>query len=599
MNRFPIICSLSLLTIILTITLFSQNEKKEKADVEFLYDQKIRMSDGVQISASIWKPVEKKEPLPAILTMTPYIVDRGHKDGEIFARRGYIIVRTDVRGRGNSGGEFLYHENDSRDGAEIVDWIAKQPWCNGQVAMKGGSYGGAVQWQVLKQRPPALKTIIPAASAHPGIDFPQPHNIFYSYFARYLALISGKTANFNLFGDTRFWNGKYYKLYKEHMPFSKLAEISGSNEKLFKRYIAHPSFDEFWQAISPTDKDYNAFNIPILSITGYFDSDQLGAMHYYNEHMKHGNPEGKQKHILLIGPWGHRGTRYPTKDLYGLHFGEKSVPYKDLAELHIQWFDWILKGKERPGFLKNRVCYYVMNADEWKYTNKIENIANEKSTWFLSSENGMANDVFQSGSLEMVPSHEKQKPDVFEYDPLDIIESASFDDALGSESEYYTNQRFAFGKDKLIYHSPQLEEELEVAGYAKLRLYMELNVPDTDFEVGLFEIKPDGKSILLGTSHMRARYRNSVSKAELVTPGDINLYEFKKFDFFVRKLSKGSRIRLVIGCINSPEWEKNYNSGGVVSEETAKDARKAIIKVHHDKEHPSALELAVYKGGSS
>lgn len=582
-----------MLTLVLAFPLLPQNERKEKVDVEFLYDQKIKMSDGIHISTSIWKPAEMNEPLPAILTMTPYVVDRGHKDGDIFVRRGYVLVRTDVRGRGNSEGEFLYHENDSRDGAEIVEWIAKQPWCNGQVAMKGGSYGGAVQWQVLKRRPPSLKTIIPAASAHPGIDFPQPNNIFMSYFSRYLAFISGKTANGNLFSDTGFWNAKYYKLYKEHFPFSKLAEISGSNTKLFKRYIAHPSFDEFWQSISPSDEDYRKFNVPILSITGYFDGDQHGAMQYYNEHMKHGNPEGKQKHILLIGPWGHRGTRYPTKDLYGLHFGEKSVPYKDLAELHIQWFDWILKGKERPKFLENRVCYYVMNTDEWKYADKIEDITNEKSTWYLSSDDGMANDIFQSGSLEKICPPKNQKPDIFKYDPLEIIDSATFEDALESESHYYTDQRFAFGKDKLIYHSPPLEEDIETAGYVKLRLYMELNVPDTDFEVGLFEIKPDGKSIHLGFCRMRARYRNDLSKEELVTPGDINLYEFKKFQFFVRKLGKGSRLRLVIGCINSPEWQKNYNSGGVVSEETAKDARKANIKVFHSKQYPSALELSV------
>jgi predicted acyl esterase len=118
-------------------------------------------------------------------------------------------------------------------------------------------------------------------------------------------------------------------------------------------------------------------------------------------------------------------------------------------------------------------------------------------------------------------------------------------------------------------------------------------VPDTDFQVGLFEIEPDGKCIFLGNDLLRARYRRSFSKAELVKPGEIELYEFRRFYFFVRELKKGSRLRLVVGCINSPDFGKNYNSGGVVGEETAKDARRAVVKLYHGKEFQSVLELPI------
>lgn len=107
-----------MLTVIFAFSLFVHSDKKGKFDVDFLYDQKIPMSDGVKISASIWKPAEMKKPLPAILTMTPYIVDRGQKDGDIFARRGYIIVRADVRGRGNSGG--IVSEETAKDARKAI-----------------------------------------------------------------------------------------------------------------------------------------------------------------------------------------------------------------------------------------------------------------------------------------------------------------------------------------------------------------------------------------------------------------------------------------------------------------------------------------------
>jgi len=231
-----------------------------------------------------------------------------------------------------------------------------------------------------------------------------------------------------------------------------------------------------------------------------------------------------------------------------------------------------------------------MWENEWKYVEKLEDISNKTQIWYLSSQDGRANDVFHSGTLEQTPPPKKQKPDIFVYDPLKLIAEDKY---LKQNPDYFLDQSAAFAEDILIYQSPPLEKAIEIAGYIKLKAYIELNVPDTDFGVELFEIKPDGTSIYLGNDMMRARYRESLSKAELIKPGEINLYEFKRFYFFARKFEKGSRLRLIISCLNSPEFGKNYNSGGVVADETAKDARKATIKLYHDKKYPSFLELPI------
>jgi len=68
---------------------------------------------------------------------------------------------------------------------------------------------------------------------------------------------------------------------------------------------------------------------------------------------------------------------------------------------------------------------------------------------------------------------------------------------------------------------------------------------------------------------------------------------FDNFTFFSRQLAKGSHLRLVVGSVNTPSAEKNYNSGGVVAKETGKDAKTAHIQLLHDAEHPSVLELPV------
>jgi putative CocE/NonD family hydrolase len=581
--------SLALVLCFISISIGLAEEKGSKPrEIEMILDQKIPMEDGIHLAAKIWKPAQMEEPLPAIFVLTPYVSDEAQQRATFFAQNGYIFVSVDCRGRGNSEGEFYPFEHDGHYGAQVVEWIARQIWCDGQVAMMGGSYRGMVQWQTLWYLPSSLKTIVPTAAAHPGIDAPWPNNIYTSYFTRWLGFVTGKTRNANLFADQKYWSQKFYKMYKNHEPFARLAEFTGIPSKIFLRWIEHPSYDDFWKEMSPADEDYRNFNIPILTITGHFDGDQPGAMAYYLKHMKFGTEEGKARHYLFIGPYDHGGTRHPEKKLGGLEFADNCL--LDMHKLHLEWFNWTLKGKERPEFLKKRVCYYMMGENEWKYTDWLEDISNRTMVWHLSSEDGKANDVFHSGILQSKPLQDNQKPDSFVYDPLKLISEEKY---FKQNPDYYLDASHAFEEDILIYHSPPLEKSLEVAGYIRLKLYMELDVPDTDFQAALYEIKPDGTNIFLGNDMLRARYRRSFEKPELVEPGRIDLYEFKRFNFFARKIEKGSRLRLVVSCLNTPDVGKNYNSGGDVAYETAKDARKATIKLYHDRRYPSTLELPV------
>ncbi|MCP5047393.1 MAG: CocE/NonD family hydrolase [bacterium] len=559
-------------------------------DIEILLQQNITVKDGFILSANVYKPAEMPKPLPVIFAFTPYISDEGQSRGPKFAKNGYVYVHADVRGRGHSGGKYFPLEKDGIDGAQIVAWITKQPWCNGEVVMRGGSYRGMVQWQTLKHFPAGLKTIVPTASVGPGIDYPAPKNIFLSYTARWLGFTVAKTRNDNFFADGTYWQDKYYKMYSEHLPFSKLAEITGSNNEIFQRWVSHPGYDDFWKQTGVPDSAYKKISIPILTITGHFDGDQPGAMSYYKKHMALGNSGAKENHYLVIGPWTHGGTRRPSKQTGGLVFGDNSV--LDMDKLHLEWYDWRLKGKEKPALLKNRVSYYMMGENKWKYAGKLEDISNYKMVWYLSSENGSANDVFHSGKLAETMPMGKQKPDTFEYDPLDIISKKEYLE-MRNDPRGLLSQRLAFSGDKVVYHSAPLQDRVEVAGYVKVKVFLALNVPDTDLRMELSEIQPDGKSIYLADDMVRARYRKSLSKAELVTPGKIEPYLFDGAYFFARKLKKGSRLRLVISGIDTPDYEKNYNSGGVVANETAKDARKAIIKLYHSKKYPSMLELPV------
>lgn len=558
-----------------------------KNEVDLTWAVKIPLRDGVKLNATLYRP-HNAGPLPAIFTLTPYIGDTYHSRAMYFAQHGYVYLLVDVRGRGNSGGDFEPFANEGRDGYDIVEWIAKQPWCNGKVTMWGGSYAGFDQWSTLKEFPPHLATIVPAAAAHPGIDFPFFRGIFGLYDMQWITYTSGATGNDHLFGEGNYWRSKFLDLYKEHRAYSELDTLIGNPSAIFHKWIAHPAADPYWDAMVPSEADYKKFSVPILTITGDYDGDQAGAFTYYKRHMQFGSKETTAQHYLIIGPWDHAGTRTPNQDVGGLHFGAASMV--DLNKLHREWYDWTMKGGAKPEFLKKRVAYYVTGADEWKYADSLEDISKEKKTFYLAS-NGTATDAFHSGSL-VDGAGPGAAQDRFVYDPMDVRPAEVEPSVGGLVSESDALNLFGAG---VVYHSEPFAEATEISGFVKLTVWLSMDVPDTDLGAALYEILPDGRSVVLTGDSLRARYRKSLREETFVKPGEVEKYDFTGFTFFSRKVAKGSRLRLVFEAINSPDTEKNYNSGGVVANETAKDAKTAHISVYHDAQHPSAIELPIVR----
>ena len=405
------------------------------ASPDMRWGVKIPMRDGVSLNATVFQPHAQKDPLPVIFTLTPYIGDSYTDRAMYFAHHGYVYALVDVRGRGNSGGAFEPFANDAKDGYDIVEWFAKQSYCNGKVTMWGGSYAGFDQWSTLKEFPPHLATIVPAAAAHPGVDFPFQYNIFGPYDEQWLTFTSGVTGNEKLFGDSSFWAAKAREYYDGHLAFKEFDRVAGNPSVVFQKWVQNPVPDTYYDLMVPSSGHYKRIQIPILTITGDYDGDQPGAFTYYKSHMKYGTPEAKENHYLIIGPWDHAGTRTPRREVGGLKFGEASV--LDLNKLHTEWYDWVMKGGKKPEFLKKRVAYYVVGAgaENWKYADTLEGISNEKRTLYLES-SGKADSVFQSGMLSDKPGTGATS-DIWTYDPLDTRpgDAEQDDDAGGLISQ--------------------------------------------------------------------------------------------------------------------------------------------------------------------
>ncbi len=564
---------------------------QSKKGVDVTWGVKIPMRDGVKLSANVYKPKGMTEPQPVIFALNPYTAEHGHERAVYFAQNGYVFVFVNSRGRGDSEGSFEPYANEGRDGYDVAEWLARQPWSNGKVAMRGASYGGFTQWTTLKEFPPHLATIVPVAAGYMTAQIPLFQNIFFPFDMQWLTAVRGVTFNWKLYSDESFWKEKSLELYLEHLPFKKFDQVAGNPSAVFQKWLQHPTSDEYWDALAPAPDDYRRMRIPILTITGYYDEAERAAMTYYRRHMEYGSEAARAQHFLIIGPWDHYGTQTTNREVGGMKFGEATL--LDMNELHKEWYDWTLKNGKKPEFLKKRVAYYVTGEEVWKYADSLEAISNRKLTFYLSSVGGEANDAFHSGTLsEKKPG--EGPPDHYVYDPLDVRPGELEREEV---KNYLTDQHYAlnlFGNG-LVYHSEPFEQDTEITGNLRFVARIAMDVPDTDFGVDVYEILLDGTSIWLTGDFMRARYRESLRQEKLVKLGEINRYEFNFFNFFSRRIAKGSRLRLVLNCINSIYWEKNYNGGGVVAEESGKDARTAHVTLYHDAEHPSFLELPLVK----
>ncbi len=517
------------------------------------------MPDKVELNATLYLPKTPDGSLPrtpVIFTLTPYISDTYHARAAYFASHGYAFALVDARGRGNSSGDFEPFAQEPRDGHDVIEWLAVQSFCNGKVAMWGGSYAGFDQWATAKELPAHLATIVPAAAVHPPLDYPGVNDVAFPYEMQWFTQTSGHTGQTNLFGDQKFWRTKFLDAYKKHIAFKTLDAFVGNPSVNFQRILKHPAADAYYDAMVPSRDQFQKIT--------------------------------------------HAGTRTPTDEVGGVKFGPSAIV--DLNDLHRQWYDWTMKNGPKPEFLKNQVAYYLLAPGntgangEWKYADNFETLTANPKIFYLEAAPMLGNDAFRSGFMhESRPKEPSSfiKPGEFTYDPLDTTRGENIEGVEPNDKTAGLDQRLplSIGKDGFVYHLDPLPNETPLVGCPRLTLWVSIDTPDTDLEADLYEIQPDGTSIALWSDIRRLRYRESLRDAKLVKAGEIVKCDFNPGLFVARRLMKGSRLRLVITSPNSIFWQKNYNSGGVVADETAKDSRICHVKVYHDATHGSTIEL--------
>lgn len=530
-----------------------------------IYDSiQIGTTDKLSLTLSVVLSSKNLKPEGAILINTIYSDIRNINEAKKWADNGYAGIILNTRGKYLSSANIEPFEHEADDIYEAIDWIIKQPWSNGKVGMIGGSYLAFSQWAATKKLHPALKTIVPQAAVGVGtMDFPMRNHIFFNYPLQWLSRVTNnKMTDDKDFNNVNKWNAVFKSWYQSGKSFRKLDSISGKPSPVFQRWLDHPGFDEYWQKMIPYKNELSKINIPILTTTGYFDADQSGALYYFKEHHQyHKNAE----HYLIIGPYDHQGAQGSIKNSLRGYTIDASAKI-DLNTIWLEWFDYILKGKEKPSILKGKINYQVMGTNEWKNIGLMEELEKNRIRFYLGNK---------------LLSTSKTSDNNFSTLKVDLKDRSDADELLSLQ--YNILDDFIYNKNNLVFTSEPFEKPSELSGSFSGKLKVAINKKDVDLYISLYEQTSNGKYFLLSSYVTRASYAKNNKQRNLLIPGKKETISIHNSEFVSKRIEKGSRLIIMTGVVKSPFWQINYGTGKDVSDETIADATEPLeIKWYTD-----------------
>lgn len=531
------------------------------ANQKYIIDENIllTMSDGGTIAATLVRNKKIDTPQPVVLMFNIY-AGADLSTCKDIATRGFIGVIANPRGKRLSNSNIEPFEHDANDTYEVIDWISKQSWCNGKIGMYGGSYLGFTQWSATKKMHPALKTIVPQVAVGAGIDYPMQNGVFMSYMLQWIHFVTNnKLIDLKEFNDER-WEKLNENYFKKGIAFRDLDKLDGRPNEIFQRWLNHPNYDEYWQKMTPQKGEFSKINIPILTITGYYDDDQLGAMHYYKEYMKWNK---SNNNYLLIGPYDHFGAQgFPLAELIDYKIDEAAnIPIIDIV---FDWFNFTLKDGKKPEILKDKVNFQLMGANSWKHVPSIDKMSDDKFVLYLNKSNNEGKFILQN---EKNGNTIKQIIDFKDRNFMPKYSKISYCGFDMLQPEKLPEQ-----PNMIVFESEPLTDDIAITGAAIANLEFTCNKKDVDIAFQLYEKTPDGKYFALSNNLARASMAKDNTKRNLLMPGKKQNILFENNFMACKQLQKGSSIVILLGINKSQSWQINYGTGKDVSDESILDA---------------------------
>ncbi len=535
----------------------------------------VPMRDGVVLAADVYLPdgAGADAPVPAVVLGTPY--DKASpmhaSEALLYQRHGYAYVSFDVRGRGKSEGAWRAFVNDGRDGYDVVEWVAAQPWCDGNVGTTGLSYSGWNQWATARECPPHLRAMISSAAAGRWQqEIPYTFGVFQLYFAYW---VYATRRRIMADGDRVDWNRTLRVL-----PVTDLMDSLEAVGETWPDMRDHDTLDAFWQGLR-IDPYYHQIDVPVLHVNGWHDlEDLLGGMAHYEGMLARSPARARQQ--LIVGPWPHVGTRWPQRVYGGVDFGPEAA--LDMDAVHVRFFDHWLKGVDNGAERDPALRLFEMGTNAWR----------DVDAW--PETRGVDLFLHAEGSALSGDAPTRDEGALsYRYDPTDPV-TTPMDFARLSFDEPPLDQAYIERRDDaLVYTSAPLSRELVVTGWPHLEMFATTDGDDTDWHVRLTDVGPDGRSLRVTAGCLRAACRESLSEPSPVVPGEVTRYDIE-LGPTNHAFLPGHRIRLIVTSSDFPWFARSLNRFGKVVE--LSEPRVATNAAHSSPAFPSRLRLPVLRG---
>ncbi len=534
----------------------------------------VAMADGIALAADLYLPGGSTR-FPTILIRGPYGRSGLAAVGEKFAASGYAVLIQDVRGTGDSGGEFYPFTYEREDGAATLEWIGRQPWSDGTVGIWGVSYIAYAGYMMLASRHPSIRAFVSSSGWAEVIPFLTRGGAF--------RLMEQLTWYMIYVGGFQFPPREARREVMGHIfrttPLSSFFE--GAEERA-----------ERFQSLTSTS--YNV-DVPILHVIGWYDYVKPNSLDAYSRIVGEGQHAAPQH--LIIGPWIHNqelngGTVVGAED-----FGSQAeLGLEPFLDLSIRWFDRWVKGINNGVSSEAPVRVFLMGKNEWVDCSSWPPADVTYERWYISSREGatMLNGegLLSRTPLGEMPAGAESASDSFVYDPNNPVPTFGganfhfFPEVVGVRDQREIELR----EDVLVYTSDPLRQPVEIMGPLKVVLYASSEGVDTDFTAKFVVVRPDGYARIVDDGIIRARFRDSRGEPNLMEPGEI--YEFE-IDLGATAITveTGSRLRLEISSSNFPKYDRNPNTG--VDPFDAVEFKPVQQTVHFSPEHPSHLLLPI------
>lgn len=553
----------------------------------------VAMRDGVKLATDVYLPAHQGAgPFPSVIERTPYNKGNcGNASAQYFAKRGYVAIVQDERGRFNSEGVYYWLRDEGwgerRDGYDTIEWAAAQPWSSGKVGTLGLSFSCLNQYLTAVARPPHLTAMFCAFSASNAYK-----DLYYAGGAIHMIMPTwlltrdemAKPLSINLTGRPGYlgtpdaWLNWYTRKQDNGQTFGQ-----SMITEMLTDMLQHPYYDEYWRQFA-IDEHWQDIDVPIFHYAAWYDRYPHSQLKHFNGIGKLGGPRARAGQKLMFGPWTHSAGEITSRIIGDIDFGSEAAI--DYNALRLRWFDYHLKGIDNGIMKEPPVRIFVLGANTWRDEREFPLARTAYTDYFLRGGRANSIDSLNDGTL----STEKpgaERPDVYQYDPKKPVQSIGGDlfiEPMGARDHGAADRR------SLTYTTPPLDKDVEVTGLPKVEFYASSTAVDTDWVVTITDVYPDGYSQILRENILRARYRDGDQKPALMDPGTV--YKFAIEMYPISNLFKrGHRIRIALTSSSFPKWYPNGNTG----KELDKDMPGVVATntIYHDAAHPSRVVLPI------